>query len=535
MARPQLTLGTAVVATAVLVVAVKYGWDLFKKKPAANDADQARAEFANESFDSDASSVDDLSSEHNDLYKSDSKEDNLFAIWEGADDEIIAYYILPVLIDAGNFDEVKLLCEQKRHLVNVYDKSGWAPIHRAAACGDVSILRLLLDAGALVDLPATSTPAAGGHPVSGLFISIMNAQTSAAQLLLAYGADLNCNPYSSAQGAGLLHVFSGCGYNPNVIRLLCLKVGVPVNCLDDEGNTALTYAINRNCSMVKLLCDLGADARLPNNDGVSPLHHAILKNDPETFRTLVSTLKLDVNIPIATGGNLRPVVFACARRKLEILEVLLALGADISCPSLEATGDCYLHLLRARMARDAAAANDLLWIKENLRRGTVASPAQWVLLLSSAAQRDLLAWCSDTHKDAQAGRIAFMGRPEQSVAPVLCIMQSACFEGFRTVEFPAPVMNKTAKGCVCPLLHSGLEDIRSLVLSFLHFPSCAARRRLQETLDALTAVSPRAEERWAPGFFGGGYYAALVTRRILSAPKPRPLSFVSVKKQLITE
>ncbi|MBY0353629.1 ankyrin repeat domain-containing protein [Candidatus Babeliales bacterium] len=38
-------------------------------------------------------------------------------------------------------------------LVNIYDNLGWTPLHWAALCGGVEIVRLLLNAGALINAP----------------------------------------------------------------------------------------------------------------------------------------------------------------------------------------------------------------------------------------------------------------------------------------------------------------------------------------------------------------------------------------------
>lgn len=75
------------------------------------------------------------------------------------------------------------------------------------------------------------------------------------------------------KGNSLLHVSVKNDYIDIVYILL--YEGVPVNILDDEGNTALHFVKSKDCA--ELLLRNGANPNIQNNKGDTPLH-TIVKN-----------------------------------------------------------------------------------------------------------------------------------------------------------------------------------------------------------------------------------------------------------------
>ena len=60
--------------------------------------------------------------------------------------------------------------------------------------------------------------------------------------------------------------------DPDVVRHL-IELGVEVNAPDRSLWTPLHYAVRtKNCTVVKLLIDAGADVDAVNDEGISPLH-----------------------------------------------------------------------------------------------------------------------------------------------------------------------------------------------------------------------------------------------------------------------
>ena len=71
-----------------------------------------------------------------------------------------------------------------------------------------------------------------------------------------------------------------------------IKVGSPLNCPDQEGNTPLWHAVEtQNETFLRLLLEAGADKTIPNNLHQTPLMHAQKKELPLFLRLLGDSSK----------------------------------------------------------------------------------------------------------------------------------------------------------------------------------------------------------------------------------------------------
>jgi ankyrin repeat protein len=182
---------------------------------------------------------------------------------------------------------------------------GWTALLFAVREGRLAAVRALLDAGADVDdtlmvsRPRGRQGGAAPGPVKGasaLVVAVTNAHYELAALLLDKGAD----PNAAAQGWTALHQLtwvrrpgqgstgpspagSGSMTSLDLVRKLAQhgadlnarmtqRAQVGVTALNMMGATPLLMAArSADAPLMRLLAELGADPRLPNQDGSTPL------------------------------------------------------------------------------------------------------------------------------------------------------------------------------------------------------------------------------------------------------------------------
>ncbi len=150
--------------------------------------------------------------------------------------------------------------------VNARDRDGSGPLHWAASQGHAASCGLLLGQGA--------------DPVAlncdGLTPLHLAAREGYAHLLEVFRepagahAGIDVATVSSDCNDTLLHCAAACGQTEFVSRLLSSGAGI-----DDRnfwGTTALHYAVGAGCRpTVEVLLDAGADPRIKDDNGATPL------------------------------------------------------------------------------------------------------------------------------------------------------------------------------------------------------------------------------------------------------------------------
>ena len=117
------------------------------------------------------------------------------------------------------------------------------------------------------------------------------------------GADVNMK---NDNGVWFLLVASANG-NARMVNLL-LEKGIDVNITDDYDytNTALSTAvINAKYDVVELLIEKGADINKENNNGDTPLIHAIRFEDYDMVQLLLEHPDINIELDLATNKELR--------------------------------------------------------------------------------------------------------------------------------------------------------------------------------------------------------------------------------------
>ena len=125
-----------------------------------------------------------------------------------------------------------------------------------------------------------------------------------------------------------------------------LDADADVNALDDEGNTPLHHAVyNDQTEIIRLLIDKGADVngkrKAANHEkGVTPLHEATWRSTIETMELLINN-GADVNMKRADGAI--ALHYAVWFGLKEQTEFLLSKGSDVKARDGDNNGATPLH------------------------------------------------------------------------------------------------------------------------------------------------------------------------------------------------
>jgi ankyrin repeat protein len=271
------------------------------------------------------------------------------------------------------------------------DKTGNAPLGIAASRGDVEIIKALLDAHAEVDLLQS---AAGWTP---LMSAAAAGQVESMKVLLANKANLRAAPPPGWQALAVAAMASG---KVEAVKFL-LASGADPKVTDSIGNTALLWAAGSARSPAEMVKGLqrakalglsgpqleqpesafqspvqiletlvaaGADKNAVNSQGRNGLMMAAgQKGEPEVVKYFLAQGQ-DVNSRDKIGQT--PLTLAVTRGDLDIVNVLIAAGADVeaetggiqhSTPLIMAAAAGNLPAVQALVKAGAKVDKELKW------------------------------------------------------------------------------------------------------------------------------------------------------------------------------
>jgi ankyrin repeat protein len=205
---------------------------------------------------------------------------------------------------AGELEKLKALLKASSELANATNSRGVTPLQIATMQGHQSVVELLLASGANVNARATN----GSTP---LLLAAGKTNLALVKLLLAKGADVTATnqfgqfPLISAAtrrswpvarvllearanpnaqdslGYSALNLFARAGHREAVAGLLAAGANPNLKELP-TGATALHYAASLgDLPMTELLVSQKADLNITDNDGFTPLSHALLTEHAE--------------------------------------------------------------------------------------------------------------------------------------------------------------------------------------------------------------------------------------------------------------
>jgi len=209
---------------------------------------------------------------------------------------------LPIFGDDSRITETARVLLEHGASVHMRNYNGQMPLHQASGRGLFGIVALLLKFGADVDAldDDSMTPLLLVFQYNlGDHIRI----TKTAQVLLKHGASVHVR---NKNGQMPLHLASQCGLS-GIVEFL-LKFGADVDARDKSNSTPLHFAVSvsspfqrrfykshhkfpllsRLIKTIKLLLEHGANLRLQNNKGETPLQVALRRGEQEIIDVLVS-------------------------------------------------------------------------------------------------------------------------------------------------------------------------------------------------------------------------------------------------------
>eukprot|EP00435_Cladocopium_sp_Y103_P074923 s57_g52.t1 len=208
---------------------------------------------------------------------------------------------------------------QRARSPKVRDARGKTPLHHAARNGHLQIIRLLLEAGAEIDVrdatPARWTP---------LLLAASNGRAGSVHLLFEAGSDANMSTFD--RGAAPLH-FAAQNGHVKVVELLISSGADSNKATADIGATPLYIAAqNGHKEVVRLLIDAGVDYdKATTDDGTTPLFIAAQQGHVEVVRLLIEA-RVDCD-KATTDTRTTPLHIAAERDHVEIVRLLSKAGA----------------------------------------------------------------------------------------------------------------------------------------------------------------------------------------------------------------
>ena len=154
--------------------------------------------------------------------------------------------------------------------VNELDSANFLPLHYAVTNGNVDVTKLLLEFG------ADATSYLSGHAPCEL--AAKNGHGEVIKILVKFGANLEEKGYS-----GCTPIVSAAANNQLQCVVDLLQLGADVNSTDLNGDSSLHMAtkLQDPTLMIRLLLKSGADSKLVNRHGLTPLKMALrLSNGP---------------------------------------------------------------------------------------------------------------------------------------------------------------------------------------------------------------------------------------------------------------
>ncbi|KAI8481170.1 hypothetical protein Bbelb_411130 [Branchiostoma belcheri] len=199
---------------------------------------------------------------------------------------------------AGNEDVLQEMVKnigahKVQHAVNKQAKNGWSPLLVASEQGHLSIVKILLQNHARVDV-------FDEHGKAALHLAAENGHMEVSDVLLWHKAFVNAK---SKMGITPLHLAAMNGY-VELVKLLIETHGATLDALTLAKRTPLHMAAqNGQLSVCKTLLDMKADANFVDTHGQTPFHLAAENDHSEVVQMFLNYKPELVNMANAEGNT----------------------------------------------------------------------------------------------------------------------------------------------------------------------------------------------------------------------------------------
>lgn len=287
---------------------------------------------------------------------------------EGFTTEALAEYLFGFAVEAENMMAIKTILRTGLNPNSSRTKMCLTPLQHASKTGNLELARLLLDAGAKVNMRSSSLPGASLTP---LMLAVQTRRTDLVNLLIAAGASVNTKDTDDGDSALMIATKLE---NIDLVQTLILA-GADVNCVNFEGKSVISLAVGTGSTeliqyildagseemgsavvsatsqgdteIIQLLLDAGGDIDYPSGEGLTALTVAIMQNNPELAEFLLrkgANVNGSASRPSSNRGCYRycpcsediprmtPLQATSLRDMTKLARILLEAGADVNTP-----------------------------------------------------------------------------------------------------------------------------------------------------------------------------------------------------------
>ncbi|EQC25271.1 TKL protein kinase [Saprolegnia diclina VS20] len=219
--------------------------------------------------------------------------------------------------------------------IECYDSNGWTPLHKAAMCDRLEIVRFLLEKGANIEAKSTylDTP---------LHYASYNNHVEIVRLLLAYGANVNATTK----------------WNQTPLMLAQEQGHVQVQELLQTAMLAKALREKRILDANSLLQQEAMNVNHQEPDGTTLLHLVLAMQDLKLLETMLENPNLAIDATDSSGRT--ALAIALATRNIEAAYALLQSNAQL---------DAVDKAIVAGVLRHAASTNNKEMVAELLKHG----------------------------------------------------------------------------------------------------------------------------------------------------------------------